>query len=287
MEKKVIKKIFVTIDVDMTDYFSGNKLDEFDVTFTVISNILKNNNHLKTTWFIRIDNHIKTIYGNADYIFNKHRSKLDWLLDNGHELGWHHHAYKFFDNKWIQEIDENIISEQLKINAEIAYKYNLKTSRMGWGFHTNKTMKVLNDLGFKIDSSAIPRPIYNWELTTKDWTITPPFPYYPSLKDYRVSEINNLQIIEFPISTAFVKSKNDTEKIMRYINTAYYSNQFKNIIENNFVHEILCTIMHPYEIISNTAGHDLLAFSEFEFKKNIEYLANLNVEFKTISDFEF
>ena len=91
-----INKIAITFDVDMVDYIdsSNSILDEMDICFPSIKNTIEKFESVKTTWFIRIDSQIEQIHRDSRYIFHKHADKINWLLNNGHEIGWHHHAYK-------------------------------------------------------------------------------------------------------------------------------------------------------------------------------------------------
>lgn len=278
-----VKQIFLTIDVDFTDYVSGDGLDELEITFEDMKSVLLKYPEMKTTWFIRIDNHIRDVYGKPDHIFIKHAQKIKWLKNNGHSIGWHHHAYKLESGKWQQELNESLIINDLKINAEIALNYGMSICRMGWGYHTNKTMEIVNDMGFKIDSSAIPRPSYKWDLSKKDWSTSPQQPYHPSRTDYRVPGKSNLSILEVPISTVELSLPSDTEQnVLRYINPLYRTHKFKEAMIN-YACKNTVLIFHPYEIIEKRSKQNsLLSFDINTLKDNIEFILNKGYKSSTL-----
>lgn len=280
-----MKNIYITFDVDMCDYLntSWTMIDEFKNCFPKIKDILRKYENLKTTWFVRIDNNIKEIYNSQEYIFDKYDSEILWLKENGHEVAWHFHSYAKKNGMWTQNIDEETLVEELKQNAENAINLGLKTVRMGWAYQTNKTIKALDDIGFVVDSSAIPRPQYCWDKLIKDWSITPQGKYYPSSMDYRVEGRDNLNILELPMTTTHIKTSYDSQNdILRYINPAYNAKTFQQAI--NQVKELndIVLISHPYEIVDEyRKNHELLAFSIDAFEENIKYIYN-DFIFKTV-----
>ncbi|WP_276348715.1 hypothetical protein [Daejeonella sp. JGW-45] len=279
-----MKKFCVTFDVDLTDYLSGNNSDEMDECFDTIKEKLSEYPEVKTTWFIRIDKQIESIYGTGDYIFTRHREKLRWLTDNGHELGWHYHGYKLEGGSWVQNVDEDEIAIELEKYAGVAIGYNLRISRMGWGFHTGKTLKRIYSLGFETDSSAIPRPVYSWEKNIRDWSITPNSPYYPGENDYRTEMGKKIGILEVPINTAYLKLDTDTENVKRYINVGYKHKHFKKAIETLSHLPLIVSVTHPYELVVNEISHPLLSFDISEFGLNLQFLLESQFAFITMSN---
>ncbi len=280
-----VKKVFLTIDVDFTNYLSHVNFDEMEVVFDKLKAIFIEFPEVKSTWYIRIDDQIKSLHKKPDYIFIKHNAKLDWLRNTGHQLAWHHHAYKFENHKWKQELEITKVKNAIERNARIALEYGLESCRMGWGYHTNETMKLVDDLGFTTDSSAIPRPNYAWETSKKNWEITPQSPYHPSLLDYRTAGVSPLKILEVPFSTTQVSAASDTEKnIIRYINPAYHTGTFKQAV-NSYKYPDLVIVVHPYELIKHKGENSsLIAFNIDTFRTNLKYLINEKFEFQVIND---
>src|SRR5687768_15570495 len=100
-------KTAITFDLDLTDYLSGAAVaDELEACWPVFLNFCNSIPQLKTTWFIRIDAQLEQLYGAADCIFETHAEKINWLRQNGHELGWHFHSYRNMNGKWVQNTNE-------------------------------------------------------------------------------------------------------------------------------------------------------------------------------------
>lgn len=277
--------ILLTFDVDMANYTSSDwdHFDELDEAFEGIRQILNKNPEVKTTWFVRIDGQIEALYGRADHIFSKHNDKIEWLREQGHEVGWHLHPYREINDKWVQETAIDKVCEEIHRYAQLARSYALNAVRMGWGYHTNETMSLLNEQGFTIDSSAMPRPKYTWDMSVKDWSVTPARSYRPSVGDYRVPGHPSLQITEIPMSTVVIEAPMDTEaNVVRYINAAYHPEIFSKAVDN-VKGDYLLTITHPYELITNGNRHSLLSFDLNSLAQNINYLKSKSSDFRTIT----
>jgi len=284
--------ICITFDLDFSDYVDNWKRnDDFRLAIEHIFPYLEKNPEYKFTWYIRLDNQIRKIYGSIDYIFSKYNKEIEILKENGHEIAWHPHIYRESSGKWIQNTCINEIIDELSSLVPMAKLYKLKSVRMGWGFHCNETMQLLSDADFESDSSAIPRPQYRWEETYKDWTVTPCIPYYPCKSDYRKPGEPSLPILEIPMSVTHVKAPYDTEDIMRYLNPAYHTSLFEAPLKlwlSQYSH--LVTVTHPYEL-AGERQHGLLSFNMNVFIKNMLKMKevadhkNCMLNFLTISEF--
>lgn len=277
--ERELKKIVLTFDVDMADYTTGENIDEMERMFPVIQKSLEELPDIKTTWFLRIDSQMEDVYGASDYVFTKHRTKIEWLKENGHEIGWHHHAYKKDGDRWVQDTDDEKISNDLKKYGALAERHGIISARMGWGFQTNATMKVLDECGFAIDSSAVPRPQYRWEMSRKNWENTGQAPYHPSVDDYRIPGEPHLKILEAPINTISIPLPSDTEpNVKRYINPAYKNAVFEEAAERFLEnHDLLVLVCHPYEIAPRKTSHAILSFDHDEFENNLRFLRRSTV----------
>ncbi len=288
-----IISVCLTFDVDLADYTeTWRTTNEFAKAIPEILTILERYPEVRTTWFIRLDQQVRSIWGYADHFFREYKSIINELIDSGHEIGWHPHCYIQAGGNWKQNVEEAMILEELSLDAPLAQSYGLKCVRMGWGFHTNKTMCLISDLGFDVDSSAIPRPQYIWEETKKDWTLTPLEPYFPSESDYRVPGRPDLSILEVPISVTHVKAPYDLETVLRYINLAYSPDLLRKPLEDWLKqHNHLITITHPYELLPRDKVHGLLAFDMNAFEQNLNTVRELaqmqvgSISFLTISEF--
>lgn len=280
-----IKTICITFDVDLVDYLSDASYSEMEAAFPSICEVLSEFPQIRTTWFFRIDHQIEKVFGDAEYIFSEFQDELKWLSQNGHDIGWHHHAYILSDSRWIPESNEEAVLAQLKKYAPLARKHGLEIARMGWGTQSVAITNFLEESGFTVDSSAIPRPVYPWDKGLKDWENAPTEPFYPAPGTYKLNG-QRRGLLQVPISTVILPLEGDTiPDVIRYINPAYKSSIFKLAIQS-YKGSVLTTISHPYEIMpSNLATKSPLAFSLETFKENIRHLTLLSdVNFVTIPE---
>ena len=278
------KALAVTFDLDMVCHLSGEFInDELTLMFPKICEILEDFPQVKSTWFLRIDSHINKLFGSPDFVFQNNKKEVLWLKDNGHQLGWHHHAYKYQNNKWVQETDEDKICKDLLYYGQIAKGLGLNAVRMGWGWHTNKSMSIINELGFNIDSSAIPKPIYKWDMTLKDWSRCSNSPYFPNRNDYQMSGEPSLKILEIPISTTHIPAPMDDGGVIRYINLAYHNNVIRKALKA-LNSSLVVSITHPYELDSKSGSHPLLGFSTEILRENLLLAKTLGFECITLEE---
>lgn len=279
------KRIAVTFDVDMVDYVGHHSnMDEIEECFPAIQNILLDYPQVNTTWFIRVDSQIETLHGHSDFILHRHADVLDWLRSYGHQIGWHHHAYRFHDDAWLQEARPGVVTGEIRRFGELARKLGMSTVRMGWGWHTNESMQVLDELGFGIDSSSIPRPCYPWESGARDWSRSPSQPYRPSQADYQLPGEPSLKLLEIPMSTTHIPAPNDNLAVQRYVNLAYRPDVFDRAVSSLGNRDLLVTITHPYELLENATSHPLIAFDSKALRSNLARLAGLDAEFVTLEE---
>lgn len=279
------KMIAITFDVDMVNYVGAwSHINELDECFPAIREILQDFPQVKTTWFIRIDSQIESLYGRPDFIFHRSAEAIDWLCTHGHQIGWHHHAYRLNDGVWSQEIRKEIVTREIRHFGELAHRLGMSTSRMGWGWQSNESMCILNEIGFKIDSSCIPRPQYSWEKVVKDWSRSPSYPYNPSQFDYQTPGHPSLSLLEIPMSMAYIPAPGDNEKVLRYMNLAYRWEVFARALRDLDERDLLVTITHPYELLRNSKVHPLIAFDMEALRMNLTQLASFDAEFVTLEE---
>ncbi len=280
-----IKTVCITFDVDLVNYLSNASSLEMERSFQSICSVLSEFPQIKTTWFFRIDQQIEALFGDAEHIFLAYQDELNWLSENGHEIGWHHHAYKMSAGRWIPENSTDAVLAHLKNYAPLARRRGLKIARMGWGTQSVQITNFLEESGFIVDSSAIPRPTYPWDKGLKDWENAPVEPFFPAYGTYKVKGPIR-ELLQVPISTVILPFEDDTiPDVCRYINPAYHSVIFKQAIQS-YRCNVLTTITHPYEIMaSDITKKSPLAFSLEVFKENLRHLTLLpDVSFVTITN---
>lgn len=282
----------VTFDVDLVDYGgTGEPIDELAAAWPAIRAVFDRHPHWTATWCVRLDDQIGFALGDPAALFERHAGTIAELRARGHELAWHPHAYvRRRDGRWEQNIDDGAVAEEVARLAPLAAAHHLRVVRMGWGFHSNLTMRAVADAGFAVDSSAIPRPRYAWETSRKDWTITPRTPYRPSVDDYRVPGPPSLPLLEIPMSVAAVAAPYDDGVVLRYLNPAFHSGLWSPALEGWLdEHDHVVTVTHPYELLPGRS-HGLIAYDPRAFEINvcdIERRAQRagTVRFMTLSEF--
>ncbi len=141
----------LTFDVDLVSYAGKwKKTDEFESAIPSIVAVMDRFSEIKTTWFLRIDGQIEHLWKSPDHFLRKHAELIHFLRGQGHEIGWHVHPYVQSKNIWKQNTDERSILRELERYAPLAKLYGMESVRMGWGFHTDATMRFLSEQGFSL-----------------------------------------------------------------------------------------------------------------------------------------
>ena len=169
------------------------------------------------TWCVRSDDQMKRLYDDYAWGYKAFAATWEDLAARGDEIAWHAHVWRWDDSAgcWYQEAtDRDWMSDCLgrghdALRAQVGDR--LRTSRMGWEFHNDHTMRTVSDLGIANDFSAIPGWYTPGEASVgsrfhchADWRSTPKAPYRPSRLDYRQPQLNGegtLDVCEFPMST--------------------------------------------------------------------------------------
>jgi hypothetical protein len=287
-------RICLTFDVDLVDHVDGSPREaELAEMVPEIARRLAACGAGPATWFVRLDRQIEALHGRPDHAFTRHAGVLADLAAGGHEIGWHPHIYARCGDAWEQCLDEAVIANELRACAPLAHRHGLRAVRMGWGFHTNATMRLLPELGFHIDSSALPRPPYAWETTRKDWTGAPQHPYAPSVADYRRPARPALDLLEIPVTALPVAASYDREPVLRYANPAFRTAALQEPLAAWLAeHDHLVTVTHPYELFPRQGGgHELLSFglealdASLDLVRAIAAARGTKVTFGTLSAF--
>ena len=142
---------------------------------------------------------MQMIHGDAAWSLRKFEPMWKALADEGDELAWHPHTWRWNDAArcWYNEmVDIEYISKAYETGFEAfeaAMGFRPDSCRAGISFHNNETIAKLEELGVKVDLSAQPglrlyysAPDLGAALTEgSDWTRTQAEPYHPSLVDYQ------------------------------------------------------------------------------------------------------
>ena len=149
------------------------------------------------TWLLRVDEQVRVIHGSYSWVLEAHGEMLQQLELSGDELGWHPHFWRYNSEASFWSQDAEDIAWQVDMLREAHKSFmnifpgRAKSVRMGWDYHNNETFQTLEQLGVRVDFSAIPglRTLsashHNLRENLFDWFATPRRPYLPSRQDYR------------------------------------------------------------------------------------------------------
>jgi hypothetical protein len=231
------------------------------------------------TWFVRADNEFDYLFKDALFVIKNLKDQLVSLKSKGDEIAWHPHVHNISEKGFNQEKDETRVIDDLNHTFKLLKdecfldKFNIRSSRLGWGFCTNKIIKNLEELGISVDSSALPERVDSGK-ECKDWTGTPLHPYFPSTTDYRVETgTAKLDIIEMPITTHPIKTSYDKMPIIRYLNLSYNLDFLKPILSKLVAElDFINFITHPFELESSNRKHELITYDIKNAKNLIRFL---------------
>ena len=165
---------------------------------------------IRFTWMLRSDNQMATVYGEPAHIADEFADFWASRVQAGDEIGWHPHTWRYSkaEQLWYQErSDEDWIRDCL-VNGfqSLSRRFPVRVSKAGWTYHDNQTMRIVSDLGVKVDVSAIPGMSYravipgtSLPLGEYDWSRSPQEPYHPRTDDYQLPGNGSaLPILEVP-----------------------------------------------------------------------------------------
>jgi hypothetical protein len=284
--------IAVTFDVDDVNWVARSRADEMTTAVPAILSILDAFPAVKTTWFVRLDAGIAERRGRPDALLHDHTDIVARLRAAGHEVAWHHHAVRA-GSTHAPETDSTVICNALRALAPCARAWELESVRLGWSYADADILACLDELGFAIDSTALPRPSYPWDNVPRDWDGAPQRPYHPSRDDHRREGGAPGSLLEVPMSVAVLPAPHDTQPdVQRYVNPAYHVEFFEQAIRAVAASPLIVTITHPYECLPTGAegdapapppGHPLLAHSPEVLRENLAHLQTLGRPFVTLN----
>lgn len=169
----------------------------------LIRNLVETADLPPVTWLIRSDDSVR--YCTGDFASGYLRDKELWrsLLDLGHEIGWHMHLMSFNDATGRFGFDPDP-EWLLEAYEALAQHVEVRATRMGWDYGSSILFRRLDDLGIRIDFSALPGNIAWFEAgddtVVVDWLRCPDKPYRPCVRDYQSQGSPELSILEVPVT---------------------------------------------------------------------------------------
>lgn len=276
-------RVFLTADVGPADAVLGaghetdGRWEETESGLAVTTDVLRSIQDrfgiaVPVTWFFRADSLIEQQFGDCLAIFDKFSRFTQLVVREGHEIGWLPQVYAGSRGAVVGINYEDLSTTHAALtNAAHAPR----SVRMGNCFHDNRTIKLLNDLGVEVDSSAVPgrtKDDLGWRM---DWLGTPARPYYPSVADYRQPGEPQLDILEVPLSVRPIKAPYDQAPLLRYLNPCMHRHFFlQNLRDLLASSSYLLCIFHPDEAVvpQSGKGHPLVAYSKDELAFNLQEL---------------
>ncbi len=165
---------------------------------------------VRFTWLLRSDEQIATLTGNPASLADEFADFWRSRAKAGDEIGWHPHLWRYSeqDRNWFQETsDVDWIRDCLRDGySALSQRFQIRTAKSGWTFHSNETMRIFSDLGLQSDVSALPGMSYTSRMPgfkppfgTYDWDRAPQEPYHPRRDDYQTpGDGDSLPILELP-----------------------------------------------------------------------------------------
>lgn len=230
------------------------------------------------TWLVRCDGEIREAHGQADYLLQEYRNLWSERERQGDEVGWHPHektpdGLRQAYSAWREDGREPV------------------SVRIGELFQSTEMMCLLDQWGFKVDSTAFPGRRRNDTERCFDWEATPRRIYHPSVEDYRRPGKTPLKILEVPMTMIMTQVEYDPTPVLRYLNPGFHEPVIRNGLEHSVRHcPFLVMNLHPSELIPRKDRHPLLSFSREVVRENWRRLhqyaeeCGRRVQYKTLRD---
>lgn len=272
--------IYLTFDIDQDfnpgsdDYYNRTtaKFDSFGDGFQRIIDMLDGKDF---SVFLRSDRQINETYGSYHYLINNNQKLIDNINCSNGEINWHAHLYKCVNEQWLQIKNKQELVDAFLVDYDTVKnidEINSNIIRIGECVMNNLLMKAMDDVGIRIDSTALPGRKRDDQEKFFDWEITTNNIYNPSMQDYRTNASEHYALAEIPMSTLSMKASYDQSPIRRYFNLAFYSNiLFQNFAAFVQQHNSIVTITHPFEVLA-PGSHGLLSYNLNVFGQNIQLL---------------
>ncbi len=268
------QKIYIslTVDVDPDNFDESVFGKKGHLTFKGVEEglkiLLERTNNLmddfgqrpRFTWFIRCDPELNAEFGTYTYLFEKYSKLWNERKVKKDEIAWHPHVTS------LEELEKSF-------QALTGLREGLHSVRIGNAYQSNSLMSALAQMGFLVDSTALPGRYRKDEFRVLDWSITPQKPYYSSLHDYRVPSEEHLSILEVPMSMIETKVDYDKAPVKRYVNLSFRHELMEKSLSRFIEQEdLLVTNLHPSEVLSQPNSHPLLSFDIKQVLQNLRYI---------------
>ena len=267
--------IFLTVDVgpDGASVGAGHtRRPTWEATYTGLGVLMQAIGELEDelgmeipmTFYIRADSLVRSQFGSSSRIYDTTRRLLGDAASI-HELGWMPQVI-VEDQGCVQYEDLNRTYAELN-----SIGWSIESMRMGDHFHDSTTMQIIDELGVKIDCTALPGRLKHDEGWKLDWLSTPSTAYHPSVLDYRRPGDVSRNVLEIPLTLTRIKAPYDTFPLARYVNPCFRHDILWQDLELLLQRRAyLVLIAHPDELVGGQKhAHPLVAYDSGTFKNNL------------------
>jgi hypothetical protein len=232
------------------------------------------------TWYVRADGQLEDAYGSALYLFEQYADFWRQALHRGDELGWHPHLYRQLspESEPIFLTDEaQAVAELLRLWQQVEHAgFDLPTFRMGEAWHTQRTLDLVEQLGFTVDSTCIPERDDSASGHPRNWAGAPNQPYFPDRHDIRRSGAVR-PLLEMPINSWRYQASYDQTPKLRYMNPCIHERYWSAALANwqpsaQGDLSVWVLILHPSEAMPHAEPDLLYAYSLQTVQRNLQAL---------------
>ena len=153
------------------------------------------------TWLIRADETVRHCTGDYASGYTTRRELWSRLAERGHELGWHMHLLSrdAATGAFVFDAQPGWLAAA---HGALSRHFPVASTRTGWNYGSDALYRALDELGVKLDFSALPgqRAWYRFGPTTVDvdWLRCAEQSYRPGRDSYQRPSLPALDLIEVP-----------------------------------------------------------------------------------------
>lgn len=278
-------EVFVSVDLDPdpqddshTDSLSWTAVDDVcpRIADVLARTIGDDGSSATATWFVRSDDRVAAAHdGHAGWLVEHLKPLLTARQSAGDCVGWHPHIEAKNGQGWHNAASTTAMPGILQRGAAAfrALGFEPDCTRMGGNAGSRDILSTLEELGVRVDSSAMPGRARQDQSFEFDWTTTPTEPYRPSRSDYRLPGDPAHAITEVPLTMLPIKAPYDRAPVTRYVDLSFRNEFLAPALETMMANAAqLVTIMHPATLFPSPTPHGLLAHSFDAFERNLETL---------------
>ncbi|OOZ38900.1 hypothetical protein [Solemya elarraichensis gill symbiont] len=204
---------------------------------------------VRYNWCLRLDPQIEEFFGCADWVLKEHGLLLEKFLEDGDEICVHVHPWRpvqrWFRRTWLADyVDQEWAEHCIRLSHDAFVRHfgrSPSSISMGDFYMSNQIMKLIDELGFRVDSSLYPgmepvKKLKRSELTRgtlPDCRHVPDRAYKPSVTDFTRPGESHHQVWEVPLSAGRVRHPISGEEVQSSLLLGAMPDWIENIIEKN------------------------------------------------------